>query len=56
MHHNVCCVLIEIHSVEFDQPKIRHYEHRNKRSCEAISIADNERKIAKSERHFKTNS
>ena len=56
MRHNVCCDLIEIHSVDFDQPQTRHYEQRNKRSCEAISIAENERKIAKSIRHFKANS
>ena len=41
--HNKCCVLIEIRYVDFDQPQTRHYEQRNKRSWETISIAENER-------------
>ena len=44
MRHNVCCVSIENHYVDFDQPQTRHYEQRNKRSWETISIAENERK------------
>ena len=43
MCHNVCCALIEIHYVDFDQPQTRHYEQRDKRSWETISIAGNER-------------
>ena len=43
MRHNVCCVLIEIHCVDFNQPQTRHYEQRNKRFWETISIAGNER-------------
>ena len=41
--HNVCCILIKIHFVDFDQPQTRHYEQRNKRSWETISVAENER-------------
>ena len=41
--HNVCCVLIEIHYVDFDQPQTYHYEQRNKRSWETVSKAENER-------------
>ena len=49
--------LIEIHYVDFDQPQTRHYEQRNKKSWETISVAKlRGKKIAKSERHFKTNS
>ena len=43
MCHNVCCVLIEIHYMDFDQPQTRHYEQRNKRSWETKSEAGNER-------------
>ena len=43
MRHNVSCVLIEIYYVVFNQPQTRHYEQRNKRSWETISIAENER-------------
>ena len=43
MCHNVCCVLIEIHYMDFDQLQTRHYEQRNKRSRETISIVGNER-------------
>ena len=42
MRHNVSCVLIEIHYVDFDQPQTRHYEKRNKRSWETISKAEKE--------------
>ena len=43
MRNNVCCVLIEIHYVNFDQSRTRHYAQRNKRSWETISISENER-------------
>ena len=57
MRHNVCCVIIEIDYVDFDQPQTRHYEQRNKRSWETISIAGNVREEnCEIERHFKTNS
>ena len=39
--HNVCCVLIETHCVDFNQPQTRLYEQRNKTSWETISIAEN---------------
>ena len=42
-HHNVCCVLIKVHYVDFDQPQTRHYEQRNKRAWKTISVAENER-------------
>ena len=42
IRHNVCRVLIKIHYVDFDQLQTRHYEQRNKRSWETISIAGNE--------------
>ena len=38
-----CRVLIETHSVDFDQPQARHYEQRSKRSWKTISIAGNQR-------------
>ena len=44
MRHNVCCVIIKIHYVDFDRPQTRHYEQKNKRSWETISKAENERK------------
>ena len=43
MRHNVCCVLIEIHCVNFDQAQTRHYERKNKRSRETLSMTGNER-------------
>ena len=43
MRHNACCVLIEIHFVDFDQPLTRHYEQKNKRFWKTISIAENKR-------------
>ena len=44
VRYNVCCVLIEIHYVDFDQPQTRYYEQRNRISWETISIAGDERK------------
>ena len=41
--HNVCCIVIKIHRVDFNQPQTRHYKQRNKRSWETISIAENEK-------------
>ena len=43
MRHNARCVLIEIHFVNFDQAQTRHYEQRNKRSWETMSIVENEK-------------
>ena len=41
--HTACRILIEIRYEGFDQPQTRHYEQRNKRSSETISILENER-------------
>ena len=42
LFHNICCVLIEIHCVDFDQLQTRHYKQRDERSWKTISIAENE--------------
>ena len=56
MRHVICCIIIETHLVDFDQPQTCDYEQRNERSWEMISIADNERKEnCKVEKAFQNN-
>ena len=56
LRHNICCALIEIYFVDFDQPQTCHYEQKNKRSGEILSIVDNEREEnCKVENTFRNN-
>ena len=41
--HNICCVIIKTYCVDFDKRQTRHYQKKNKKSWEIISITDTER-------------